>query len=256
MKHHLSGEAWQARVEEFRRLVTERPNDGDLWLRYAQFLEQECDNPRLVVTAYENVQRLLPYLDCRPNLGSALVEVGRTDEGLTLLRQSIQEEPNAPKFGLLAAALLRIGEVAQARVQAEKAIELEPGFEEPHYLFGESLRRDPTLPPDVKWTRAAAAFREAVRLDPNYRLAWQKLGFVLCNEPETIPEGIEALQRARALGPTDGWTHIYLANAYWQSGDLERARESYLAAIAAEPDSTVFQNAYNEFLDSLDSPTT
>jgi tetratricopeptide (TPR) repeat protein len=253
VKQHRSEKSWRAQIAEFHRLIAEQPNNGNVWLDYAQFLEKECDNPELVVTAYENVQRLRPQVDCRAKLGTALVRAGRPEEGLSLLQARARENPTAPVYSALGSALLKMEQFASSRAAFEKAIELEPEFEEAHYLLGEAIRMDPAYPQDEKWTQGLAAYREAVRLDGNYQLAWQALGLLLSKKSQTLAEGIAALDRAVALDPADGWSYIFLANAYWKSENIDKANQCYIAAINAFPGDQYFQDCYREFLDSLES---
>ncbi len=250
MTEPLSETDWQAQVTDFRRLTREQPDNGDLWLRYAQFLERACDNPQLVVLAYENAQRLLPHIDCRPNLGSALVTAGRIDEGLAMLRAVVQVKATAPRYCSLGFALLQSNQFPAARVAFEKAILLEGTYEEAYYLLGEATRFDPELAPWIKLKQAVAAYEAALRLDNNYQLAWQALGLILTKQHESLDSGITALKRAIELKPTDGWSLIFLAAAYWKRGDIALADRTYLEAISACPNTTIFEQSYNEFLEA------
>jgi O-antigen biosynthesis protein len=228
--------------DSLKKATDEHPDDGSAWLAFATFLDEESDNPAMVVRAYERAQELLPQKDLRLQLGTAYVNKGEDERGFGMLRRAAEERPRSEAFCFLSDACLRRGRAQDAEQAARRAIQLEPEFEEAYYLLGNALknhRRD----------EAIDAYRVALSLDDKYALAWQALGRELLASGD-IRSGMEALQKAVSLDSDDIWSHVYLANALWRLGRLDQADAQYRAAIALDPDSSQLNKWYEEFLDA------
>ncbi len=90
---------------------------------------------------------------------------------------------------------------------------------------------------------------EAQRMleDPNYAFfdfegEFNKTGYNLLNQ-ESFQEAIYVFQLNTALFPESANTWDSLAEAYWKSGDLNKAQELYTKAIALDPEGPVGENA-------------
>ena len=75
-----------------------------------------------------------------------------------------------------------------------------------------------------EWSVAAAAFRKAVELKPDYAEAWNELGFALRNTGN-YPESVKAYDEALRLKPRFPEALEYLGEAYVKMGRLEDARK-------------------------------
>jgi cytochrome c-type biogenesis protein CcmH/NrfG len=78
-------------------------------------------------------------------------------------------------------------------------------------------------------------YRKALELDPECQEAWGALGFALIREPATRTEGLDALERAIALDPTDGLSHLSAGLGYWLSNDAAMAQYHYSKAAELRP---------------------
>jgi serine/threonine-protein kinase len=106
--------------------------------------------------------------------------------------------------------------------------------------------------------RQALAYHEqAVRLDPNYALAYAGLadayvlvgGYHLTGQHETIPKARAAAERALALDPTLAEPHTTLALIAMQYDfDWEGAEREYQRAIAINPNYATAHAWYGEYL--------
>ena len=78
-------------------------------------------------------------------LGMAHFVAGRFDEAVVWMRRSSAERPNHnSNLKLLAATLVGLGEVAEARAVARRVLELEPGFRLSQWIRGRPFRSDAT----------------------------------------------------------------------------------------------------------------
>jgi hypothetical protein len=69
----------------------------------------------------------------------------RFDEAAVWMRRSFAERPNHnSNLKLLAATLVGLGEVAEARTVARRVLELEPGFRLSQWIRGRPFRCDAT----------------------------------------------------------------------------------------------------------------
>jgi tetratricopeptide (TPR) repeat protein len=75
-----------------------------------------------------------------------------------------------------------------------------------------------------EWSVAAAAFRKAVELKPDYPEAWNELGFAL-RHIGNYPESVKAYDEALRLKPRFPEALEYLGEAYVKMGQLDEARK-------------------------------
>jgi len=93
--------------------------------------------------------------------------------------------------------------------------------------------------------RAIEQYQQAIKLDPNYSLAWAKLGRVYVwqddfplTPSEAESKARDALQRALALDPSSVTAHRWLAQIYEQfDWDWPAAQAEYERAVALDPGS-------------------
>jgi len=93
--------------------------------------------------------------------------------------------------------------------------------------------------------RAVEAYRQAIKIDPNYALAWARLGSAYYNQAangwmpssDGIAKARQALQRALRIDPKLVWAHYTLAGMHMSVDWDWRAAKSEIDSIReAEPD--------------------
>jgi len=206
------------------RLFVGNTGDATAWTRYADLLRDEDAEYDDALKAYARAQALDPDADYRLKIGKTLVLKGMTDEGLSLMRQSLQDRPRSHGYCVLADACLTAGRVDDAFAAASKAIELRPGWAEAHFMLGEALSERPS-------ESCVDSYRKAIELDGECQQAWASLGRELVASSDTVREGVECLKRALELNEHDGWSRAYYANALRILGEAQRADENYRRAI-------------------------
>lgn len=87
----------------------------------------------------------------------------------------------------------------------------------------------------ARWDEAAAAFREALRQNPEQAAAWSNLGNVLKAQGRW-DEAQRAFEKALALGPNDFETYVNLGSLFRDRRQPARALEQFERARVMRPD--------------------
>lgn len=88
---------------------------------------------------------------------------------------------------------------------------------------------------EERFDEAIVEYQEYLRTYPNSAQGWSLLGWAYTRSDSLIP-AVECFDRALAIDP--GFDNAYVGKGvvYRASGDLEKARASYVAAIEIEPE--------------------
>ena len=208
LQHHQAGRLRQAE-QIYRQVLARHPKHVDAMQNLAVVSLQLGRND----LALDLIRRTIVLNPNNPeahyNLGKALTDMGQLHEGVVSLRQAIRIKPDyAEAHSNLGIALRGLGRFDEAIAAYREAIRLKPGYAEAHNNLGNVLR-------DVKgnWTRrlrpvgrpscssritpkrttisamrltdigqldeAIAAYRQAIRLKPDYAEAHSNLGNAL-----------------------------------------------------------------------------
>ncbi len=120
----------------------------------------------------------------------------------------------------------------------------------------DSVVRSESASPDLKSLRATTANGSA--------LAWLQYGQALVNrnDPGRSDDAVDALSRAAALSPDNGWIQFQLGVAYRrrhdssdrQPGDFQRAVEHWCAALEINPNQYIWRRRIQQFGPRLEKP--
>lgn len=132
------------------------------------------------------------------NLGTVLLMRGLVDEAVKEYGIQVALAPADPMAHAdLGAGLLAKGDVVAGTRELTAAVKAAPGRAALHSNLGYALQLQ------GKRSEGIAEYREALRLDAAFAGAWINLATALAQDPATRGEARAALQRARALDPTD-----------------------------------------------------
>jgi tetratricopeptide (TPR) repeat protein len=126
-------------------------------------------------------------------------------------------------------ALLNSGDLPGAIAAYREAIRLQPDLAEAHSNLGIALYNSGDV------TGAIAAYREAIRLRP-YDAATQSILGIALSHSGDLPGAIAAYHEAIRLQPDDAVAQCLLGRALSRSGDLPGAIAAYREAIRLQPD--------------------
>ena len=161
-------------------------------------------------------------------LASMAIDAGDYQQAEDLLTTALRHEKNEVAYCMLGVALQGLEKNDEAGESFQRALEIDPAFEEAYFNFG-VLKRESE--PD----RAQALFLKALECEPDYADAHRELGWLL-SKKGSLPEGEYHLRRAIELEPNDAWAYIYLANHLWRQGDPVAAVTAYERAAEVAPD--------------------
>lgn len=129
----------------------------------------------------------------------------------------------------LAQALNRQGKHRQAELMLRQRLPAFPTDERLHFQLGVSCFLQ------QKYADAAAEFRRAAELKPDYFYAWHNLGLVLVKLDKPA-DARAALAEAIRISPNDPSPRISLAELLLAEGNVQEAQTHLEAAIAVAPD--------------------
>ena len=128
----------------------------------------------------------------------------------------------------LGAALARQGRQAEALVNYQEAIRVNPYWADTHTDLGRLL--DDRGKPE----EALAEYRKAVQLDPNLPLAHDNTGRVLA-ELGRFDEAMSQFKEAARLDPTYSWAHWEMGMALLKQGRDAEAIDRFREALRLDP---------------------
>jgi TolB-like protein/tetratricopeptide (TPR) repeat protein len=120
------------------------------------------------------------------------------------------------------------GALEAARVDARRALEIDPGDAEAHLVIGEVER---TL--DWNWSGAEAAYRAALAANPNNEAAHRYYAVALAARGR--PESVALGDRACALDPLCLVVNAAAASVHYLRGDYQSAVRRYRHILEMEP---------------------
>jgi len=183
----------------------------------------------------------------RGNLGVALCNQGRFDDGIAQLTEALRLSPRyAYAQNHLGRAYFLAGRTNDAIAHLRRAVELAPNDAAGHNNLGIALaavgKRD----------EAITEFTEAVRLRPDYALAQANLGGVLVDMGRTA-EALSHLREALRLKPDLAAAHFQLGEALALQGKGGEAREHLDIAVKLDPNLADERRAFEEKMRSKQS---
>jgi tetratricopeptide (TPR) repeat protein len=224
------------------------------------------------VAHFQEVLRLRPDLSqAHNNLGTAFLELDRSDEAKAAFDAALREKPDDPEVHCnLSLVLQRLGRFDEAVAEARTALRLRPQYADASASLGNALQslgrqleaiqayRDALQwnPNDAethhnlgsalgtlgRLEEAAGEYQEALRLRPDSVRAHRNLGLALLRLGRPI-DAIARFTEAVRLAPTSGAAYADLARALDAGGRRDEAVAAYRQALRLQPG---LADAHNE----------
>jgi tetratricopeptide (TPR) repeat protein len=233
-------DAWTDEMLAFRRGYAALLKDATAYIVDGRFRE--------AINILEALRREKPDdLVLMAHLGQVYIAAGRDAEGVSLLETVIGREPDRFEAHVdLATGYMHLGKLDKARVEAQRAVELNDSYAPGYETLGliEWRQGEPRA--------AIAAFDRSVALDPRNARALVWKAMVQTNDGRT-GDALATFERAAHIDPTsvDAW--IGIANAQMNRHELAAARAALQNAERLQPDRPAVK-ATRDRLRSLEAP--
>ena len=157
-------------------------------------------------------------------------------DAVVLWQDCVNKSPRkARPYNNLGSALSELGRLPEAAAHFRKAIELRPNYGDARYNLGYALLRLGQLEEGIQ------QIEEALRLEPENYMAHNNLGVAYLLQ-QNYPEAMRHLQKAVDLDPTYETARNNLAVALKNQGDLEGAIHHLEEAVRINPN---YAEAFN-----------
>lgn len=255
--------------EEFRRVATELPGDGEI--PYAiGLLSQQLGDPADAQTQYQRVLTLKPN-DPNPvwfNLGEVATVSKDVPAALSWYRKVTAGDYFVGAQLKMAALIAKRDGVAAGRKHLREAREADANspdtnvqlilaeaqllrdnksFVEAYAFLSDALRATPDVP-DLIYDRAMMAeklnkfdifeadLKRVIALKPDHAHAHNALGYTLAEQGKRLDEAQQWIEKAIALAPNDAFIQDSLGWVQFRKGNREAALATLKKAYAARPD--------------------
>jgi tetratricopeptide (TPR) repeat protein len=219
---------FQAALPYYEEALHRKPQYPDARRNYAQALTAAGR----LTDAIKTLEAAAPKDAATMNaLGAAYLNSGRADLSAATLRNALRIDPDLPEAYInLANALSRLGDQAGAITALANAIRLQPGSAAAHNNLA-------AIQAKTDFEQARYHFERAIRSDPDYAVARYNFGRALA-ERKSYAEAEVQLLTALRLDPRLAEAAVSLGLVQIQTGQLQRAIESYRLAIRHKPSLT------------------
>ncbi|MBF0179596.1 MAG: FkbM family methyltransferase [Magnetococcales bacterium] len=209
-----------------REMVAGAPEFGFGWKALGVAMQQQGRDAEAVDALARALDSLPGDGELQNNLGYSMQKLGRFDEAEACYRRAVGLQPGEVNAWLnLGFVLLRQGRLDEAGAVYRQALGSCPDVSDLYYNLGMVSSPDEAL----------AAFRDAVRLQPDHVQAWLRLGLLL-HRQKRMPEAESALREAIRLGVENGEAHGDLGVLLYECQRLDEAEAAFREAIRRQPD--------------------
>ncbi|MGN6085443.1 tetratricopeptide repeat protein [Trinickia sp.] len=176
------------------------------------------------------------------NLGNALRDAGKLGDAVAAYRRAVELEPDyAQAHNNLGNALRETGDALAALASCARALELKPGYAEAYNNLGNALKEMGEL------DAAIAAYGKAIGAAPGFAEAHLNLGIALQARGHG-DAALECLRETITLAPQLAVAHDKLASVLMHCGDIHGAIEAYRRVTELTPESAQAHNTLGNAL--------
>jgi len=170
------------------------------------------------------------------NLGMVLLQKGQVDEAMVHCQKALEINPNyAEAHNNLGGVLFQKGRVNEAIVQYQKALEINVDYADAHSNLGAALAQKGQV------DEAIAQYQKALEINPNFSKAHNNLGNAFFQKGQ-VDDAIAHYQKALEINPNYTESYYNLGRALLQKGWVDEAIAQYQKALEINPN---FSEAHN-----------
>lgn len=233
------GEAYVRLYLEYARAL--QPNNDQVLVQLAGVAEQQ-QNAEEAITFYSAIPAESPMKRVSElQLGLNLADLGRQDEAITHLKALLEADPTDMR------AYLALGGVYASKEDYRSAAELyekavaqieKPAREHWNIFYQRGIAYERLK----EWPKAEPNFRKALELYPDQPQVLNYLGYSWVDMNTNLEEGLEMIQRAVSLRPSDGYIVDSLGWAYYRLNRFDEAVTELERAVSLKPDDPILND--------------
>ncbi len=144
-------------------------------------------------------------------------------------------------WNLMGASAAQIGQLNEAALAFQKAIDIKPDYAVAHNNMGNVLKDQGTF------EEAIEAYTKAISIKPDYAEAYYNMGVTLQNQGK-LGEAVQAYTKAISIKPDHAEAYNNMGNIFQAQGKFEEAIEAYNKSLDIKPD---YADAYNSMGNTL-----
>ena len=216
--------------------VSEMGIDDALQLAVRLHQQERYDGAR---TLYLRILAAMPdHADALGLLGMLEHQLGRSDQGLALIRAAIDRVPGFAGFHInLGNVLVETHRLDEALAAYQRAAELAPGSADTHSNIGAVYRAL------GRFDEAQASYEHAIALDGRHIRAWNNLG-LLHDARGRLEDAMRAYLTAIDLVPDSGMSAYLLGMTFYKLGQIQKAAEVFRQWMLRDPTDPVPAHLY------------
>jgi len=185
------------------------------------------DNDGIYMRNLDKMQTLGCFFN---NLGNSYTDVGNIEQALVALERAVEINPSLAECRTnLGNIYLKKDRIEDAIKQYRAALQINPAGAKTHNNLGNAYTKAGRL------DDAISEYSESLELDPDFAEVYTNLSVVYC-EKKMFATAESVLKEAIALEPRNGGFYINLGNVYNQSGQCEKAILQYNRALKLASD--------------------
>ncbi len=228
-KQHAYARAAEQFQQALQSLTPEAPEAREARLLLGQSLYLAGRYKEAVPWLEKAVAAGTQKLEADYMLGVCYVQIRDAPKAAGTFARLFGVKPDSAAAWLFAAQMMiRHGFEDDAGKAAQKALELNPGIPQAHYLIGEIA----TFQGEID--RAIVELNKEIELNPDFGMAYYKLGDAYSRR-EQWTEAIPQLEKAIWLNPAYSGPYIILGKAYLKLKDLTNAEPMLRQALRMDP---------------------
>jgi tetratricopeptide (TPR) repeat protein len=228
--NHVTAGKLDAAEDLCRLNLAENPDDADT-LRLLGIVAHRSKRDQEAVDWHRRALAIRPDdAFIQYDLGNALASLGRDSEALAAFLEAIRVKPD--HYQALAQAgmiLQRLGKLNEAVPYLQKAAEF-------HFSNPEGWRRLAELHAEREdFDESAAAWSRAVELNPT-NAAWRVAWADALNQIGKYQQAEDEYREGMRLDPNFALAYVNLGRLYTEQGELAKGEDSFRTAIRIQPD--------------------
>jgi tetratricopeptide (TPR) repeat protein len=170
------------------------------------------------------------------NLGRAFMLKGQVDDAVVQYQRALQINPNySGAYDSLGQALVRKGQVDDAVAQYQKALAINPNYAQAHSNLAVALVQRGQV------DDAIAQYQKALEISPGLAQAHSNLGVLLFQKGQ-VDDAVAQYQKALEINPNSAEVHSNLGVALVRKGQVDDAVAEYQKSLEVNPNSAQAHN--------------